>query len=306
MFNIVGIALPLLVLALQQTVGESSALVYASMYVPTAAWAALPIVLAVLAAAKRSHAWLAAHLAVAAAVLLIQGGYNWGSPRRSEAASLRVMTLNVQLFRDHDVAKVAAEIIHSDADVIMLQELPKDASVDPFIEHLPGYRIERDGRLGILTRFPLEETYTWHLTESRRMMGAKINVSGRSVLFLNVHLQHFPSDQPGKIADASRQLVEETAALMETLHSVSPGPIVLGGDFNSVPSARIHRMLREVLADCFAETSRGYGYTLPARAPFLRVDYLYVGGGVEPLRSYVSASTVSDHRAVITDLLIAD
>jgi endonuclease/exonuclease/phosphatase family metal-dependent hydrolase len=61
-------------------------------------------------------------------------------------------------------------------------------------------------------------------------------------------------------------------------------------------------MLRRYLSDSFRATSRGFGFTIPADRPMLRIDYIYAGNGITPLRSHTLDSIVSDHRGVTADL----
>ncbi len=87
-------------------------------------------------------------------------------------------------------------------------------------------------------------------------------------------------------AEEIRQIVEE-----------SPHPVVVGGDFNDVPSSYTYQRVRTSrLRDAWVEGGFGIGTTFDGPLPFLRIDYLLIDTaltitGVERLDS-----DFSDHR----------
>ena len=57
----------------------------------------------------------------------------------------------------------------------------------------------------------------------------------------------------------------------------------------------------------FAETGFGYGYTFPINKrllPWLRLDHLYAGKALRPLRTQVLAIPASDHAGLVVDLAL--
>lgn len=82
--------------------------------------------------------------------------------------------------------------------------------------------------------------------------------------------------------------------------------MIVCGDFNFPPPSNSYRALRESLTDTFAATSYGFGltYAVHARVPAWRIDYVWCGAGVRPLRCRLGAWGISDHRPVIADLLV--
>ncbi len=93
-------------------------------------------------------------------------------------------------------------------------------------------------------------------------------------------------------------------AALERVIADAALPTILAGDLNSNPQGRVNRMLRSQLSDCFAATSRGYGYTLPATFPMRRIDYIYAGFGFVPSASKVVNTVASDHRAVVSEIFL--
>ena len=87
-------------------------------------------------------------------------------------------------------------------------------------------------------------------------------------------------------AEEIRQIVED-----------SPHPVIVGGDFNDVPSSYTYQRVKTPrLRDAWVEGGFGVGTTFDGPLPFLRIDYLLIDTaltitGVERL-----ASDFSDHR----------
>ena len=125
----------------------------------------------------------------------------------------------------------------------------------------------------------------------------------RPISIVNVHLQYFPWDSMLEANDASNHLMKECATLSDLVASKGI-PTIVAGDMNSLPQGRVHRMFRRYLTDCFAATSSGFGWTIPAGLPLRRLDYIYAGDGLRPLRSWVPQGIASDHRAVVVELAL--
>ena len=64
--------------------------------------------------------------------------------------------------------------------------------------------------------------------------------------------------------------------------------MILAGDMNTPPTSRYWRRLRAELTDAFDVRGRGFGYTFAWRRglALLRIDYIWAGGGAEPLRCW--------------------
>jgi endonuclease/exonuclease/phosphatase (EEP) superfamily protein YafD len=89
------------------------------------------------------------------------------------------------------------------------------------------------------------------------------------------------------------------------------GPLAIAaGDFNASDGGAVLRGRFpgfDGVSDAFAETSFGYGYTFPINKrlfPWLRLDHLYAGKALIPLRSQVLAIPASDHAGLLVDLAL--
>jgi endonuclease/exonuclease/phosphatase family metal-dependent hydrolase len=212
----------------------------------------------------------------------------------------------VQLFNNYSFDDVANAILEQHPDIVCLQEMPTTGNEREFGALLKGYEVIYAGRLAVATAIPVEESSRQQLSANgRRALVVDVSLHGQSIRIVNVHLQHFPSDQLSRAGEAGRNLVKEVAGL-EKVITDDAIPTIVAGDLNSIPQGRANQMLRSLLTDCFAATSRGYGFTLPAHFPVRRVDYIYVGFGLVPMRSEVMESVVSDHRGVVADIALAN
>jgi endonuclease/exonuclease/phosphatase family metal-dependent hydrolase len=81
---------------------------------------------------------------------------------------------------------------------------------------------------------------------------------------------------------------------------------VIGGDLNALPGDPVPRMLAARATDCWHAVGQGEGHTFPSHAPTARIDYLFAGPAVQPLRAWTAGGTVSDHLMVVADLRMDD
>ena len=105
----------------------------------------------------------------------------------------------------------------------------------------------------------------------------------------------------GRRAKHRRQLREVAARAGRMAAAV---PVVIGGDFNTVPLDRALDELRPQFADAFAGSGRGWGATGTNDWPLFRVDQIWTGPGATPLSVRSRTTTTSDHRMVVCDLVI--
>jgi endonuclease/exonuclease/phosphatase family metal-dependent hydrolase len=79
---------------------------------------------------------------------------------------------------------------------------------------------------------------------------------------------------------------------------------ILGGDLNARPEEGGPSTLAGRATDCWRAVGEGDGATFPAEAPTARIDYLFVGEAIRPLRAWTAGGAVSDHRMVVAELEI--
>ncbi len=82
----------------------------------------------------------------------------------------------------------------------------------------------------------------------------------------------------------------------------SGGRFLIGGDLNVLPGEPGPEAIGARALDCWDAVGEGSGDTFPSHAPTARIDYLFAGPAIRPLRSWTAGGTVSDHLMVVADL----
>lgn len=99
----------------------------------------------------------------------------------------------------------------------------------------------------------------------------------------------------GRASRGRADLAERVRAWVED----SPHPVVLGGDFNDVPSSYVYQyLLTERLQDAWVEAGMGLGTTFTGPLPGLRIDYLMVDTSFQVLDVERVDTGFSDHLAL--------
>lgn len=189
---------------------------------------------------------------------------------------LRVMSFNVRTPADTEPAKrwpdrrdaLVTLVKQRQPDVMGTQELVKEQA-DYIAEHLPDYRWFGDGRRGgegdehmglfFNTRtMALIESGNYWLSETPDVPGSiswghpyprmvtwglfERITDHKRVYVLNTHLPYRAEDEPARVRGA-RQILTHVASL--PVHA----PVVLTGDFNTVPASPTHAALLEGMDD---------------------------------------------------------
>lgn len=230
-------------------------------------------------------------------------------------AQIRVLQYNVR-FCDLGVAEVAKVVKNSNADVLTLQEvdLPHCAGTIPkkLSEALPEYEFVVDGQMLIATRLPIEKIDRRtlpSLPKFRKAIGVVVSKGGKKWRLWSVHLESYPldnviSDPKGtvsEILDAVEDRKAQGAAVLEIAREQDI-PSVICGDFNQEPRGTLYTTLTKQMTDSFANKGDGFGYTFPARAPIVRIDYIWCPKRVTVKACSVVGVAASDHRPVVAVL----
>jgi endonuclease/exonuclease/phosphatase family metal-dependent hydrolase len=96
-----------------------------------------------------------------------------------------------------------------------------------------------------------------------------------------------------------------TEQLLEILDSIEE-PVVIGGDLNAHPDDTVPVAIARRYPDVWegAPDGKEQGSTFPSDEPIARIDYLFAGPALRPLRAWTAGGTVSDHLMVIADLRV--
>ena len=231
--------------------------------------------------------------------------------------NIKVLTYNVK-YGSFGWPTVKKYINDQNADIILVQEkdtstaLRKDLVKYPSVILKTKHKILRQGNL---------------LNDDSKgnSFYADIEISGRIIRVINVYLEPFKLNKNMLGIDdenSKKQEKNKMAALFSRLIPTfkthenqvkkirkavdkSPYPVILAGDFNSVPNSWEYYNLGKDLDDAFMKVGNGsstsfHDYKFP-----LRIDYIFTSKSIKPLNYKVDYSVkLSDHYPVIAEFLL--
>jgi endonuclease/exonuclease/phosphatase family metal-dependent hydrolase len=240
------------------------------------------------------------------------------------ASKLRVATYNVHaccgMDRQRSEARIAEVIAELGADIVGLQELdlsrPRSRGVDQagvIAEQLGWHRYfhpamrtgEEHYGNAILSRYPLTLRQacdlpgagTFYCRESRVAISMDVETPLGVVHIINTH---FGLGRSERLRQAQLLNEEWLAA------GSSETPLILLGDFNSLPGSRTHRTLVQHLRDVRKLVSPVRSFrTFPTSFPAFAVDHIFVNAALQPLGLDVHRSPLarvaSDHYPLVAE-----
>lgn len=205
--------------------------------------------------------------------------------------------------RNDDVEAISQSVRQADADVVVLIEIG-DGSRPAIDRMLAGYphRVatpRAEGGAGpssmlIASRWPLAER-PMVLTHSVGV-AAEVQTPSGPVTIAGVHLT-----RPWPFQYQWAQIIQ-TQGLIEWRKGVK-GPLVVAGDFNSVSSARIGRLIR---SEAGLIAAPGWPGTWPSFLPAwagMTIDQVYRSPDLALVERRVGRDNGSDHRPVVVQLV---
>jgi len=247
----------------------------------------------------------------------------------TSARKLRVATYNVHgcvgMDRRRSEARIAEVIAQLSVDIVGLQELdlsrPRSAGVDQtgMIAEQLGWHshfhpaMRRDNEHygnAVLSRYPLTfrraaelpGTAPFFCRENRAAIEVDVETNLGPVHIINTHLG----------LGWRERLLQAQLFTSAEWHAAIAGdaPLILLGDFNSVPGSRPYRALTRYLRDVreLVRATRPIR-TFPTCFPALAVDHIFVNAALQPLSLTVHRSAVariaSDHFPLIAELVLS-
>ena len=312
---IVGYALAIVLLWLWMLVrGDRGGLATLFLFGPR--WlCGLPLPLLAVAAAvwcpRMLWALAATALAIVGPIMGFQANLRWHATARP---ALRVLTCNVDSYsaRPNDLADLVEEL---QPDIVALQEIRADTR---FIWPEGWHAVEHN-------EFILASR--WRITEHDHALRTRgdyaairytVHAPEQEIEFFNVHLS---TPRPGfaaAIAGARRfdrwgfaRLDEELSERASESKQVSEwiarhqGAKIVAGDFNLPSRSTIFRESWSWLADAFATSGWGFGFTKIADAGGwsfgVRIDHVLSSPPWKPRRAWVGPDVGSDHLPLWAD-----
>ena len=98
------------------------------------------------------------------------------------------------------------------------------------------------------------------------------------------------------------QLHARQAVALKKFTAQFKEPLLISGDFNSVPSSYTYNVVKENLKDAFLSNGFGLGRTYASLSPTLRIDYILADKKIKVDQFYCPQIKLSDHFPVIADV----
>jgi endonuclease/exonuclease/phosphatase (EEP) superfamily protein YafD len=235
-------------------------------------------------------------------------GALWASalPDVAGAPHLRVMSANL-LVDNPRKDELVREILESEADVLLLQELStewREALLRSEVAVKYPHHVEkiRDWPfgIGIYSRLPLEDANVVDVADFP-MIHVAVRVGGEVVHVYDVHT--LTPRFPEWVAPWNEQLQAALTAAQSRQEAV-----IVAGDFNLTPHGAWYGRYRAAgLREAHDERGRGLATTWPNGAlslPEVRLDHAFLRGDVVCTAIREGRGAGSDHRPVIFDVAL--
>ncbi|WP_294301113.1 endonuclease/exonuclease/phosphatase family protein [uncultured Chryseobacterium sp.] len=233
---------------------------------------------------------------------------------KSEVPDLKVMSFNTRT-GGSERNEVKEYLKNSGADIILLQE---DDGIG--YEYL-GYETASFGNITILSKYKIVDKQFIKINNKQiddPALQVDVEIKGKRYRLMSVHLQSFGfvkkmvrlngnnEEDERKIKNIVKRLIptfrmhQEQVDIIHKMVENSPYPVILTGDFNSVPNSYEYYHLSEGLQDAFLAAGRGSGTSFHDYKFPIRIDYIFTSKSIKALSYKVERSVrVSDHFPVV-------
>ncbi len=310
-------------------IGERHWITAAVLYVPRAAFAApLPVfVLLLYWCGRRRLLWT--QLVALLVLVFPLMGFVLPWPRAAFADStLRVLSFNVDSGHAGEAALLEA-ITAQQPDVVLLVEAPLDhtrlrdalATRFPYVHRASQFLLGSRFPIALSTELP-RVSYLGRMRTSRAMR-YQIDTPQGTVVLYAVHpisprgafgLYRFRGvvgrlrqpvalsndEESDMLGNAGLRSVQIAEALRRA--HTEELPVIVAGDTNLPGLSAVLRRSFSGFQDGFAEASWGFGYTFPAKEPFLRLDRIFASPALRFTSFHSGCPGSSDHLCVWADL----
>lgn len=257
---------------------------------------------------------------------------------------LKIATYNVHDFggeiTGYSCKEIARYMRQEGVDVLCFQEFgdnrnfPTD-SICRTLSHWPYALIPSKETLqgvlpiAVFSRYPLtNDRFITYPNSANCSMVCDVVMGTDTIRLINNHLQTTSVSQKRKkwerelATDNTRREVRVAKDAAGTLHGnfvkraeqahtishyvqTSPHPVLVCGDFNSIPSSYTYRHLTETLKDGFRTAGNGYMYTYRYAKHMLRIDYIFHSPDLKGIRyDSPDLDLCSDHNPVVMEVQI--
>jgi endonuclease/exonuclease/phosphatase (EEP) superfamily protein YafD len=315
----------LLVIATFRFIGERNWLVTVALYLPRAGFLLpLPVVLGALVVSGEWLYALGVTVVSGYLVLFPLMGYQLSGHARSAPKSIRVMSWNTYLGRI-DNESIFKRVEEEQPDIFVSQATGHRTK--ELFRATPGaYTLEVDDEFLLATRFPVVDKsfpapfpddtnhrpnfvrYTLDTpfglidlfsVHPRSPRSGLEEVRGKG---LKTRILEGDAPDPGEsIARNTRLRRRQIEALIDAMRAAKH-PILVAGDTNLPALSWLFHHAFGDMRDGFSEVGQGFGYSFPAKRPWMRIDRVLADPGFHFLRFATGTMIASDHHYVVAEL----
>lgn len=249
---------------------------------------------------------------------------NFSSENKESSNPIKIVSFNIRA-GTMGKEEVLNYLKAQDADVILLQE--DGGMAYPTLKDYN--RTTSNGFLTILTKHNLSnEKLIFSENEDVSLpsgLQADIEIKGRMYRFVDIYLYPFQFEKKmvkldgdaeaneQKVKGVVRKLIPTFKIHQDQVKKIrqgvenSPYPVIIAGDFNSVPNSYEYYHLSEGLEDAFMTAGKGsatsfHDYKFP-----IRIDYVFYAKSLKATSYVVDRSvSISDHYPVVSVLSLND
>jgi len=232
-------------------------------------------------------------------------------------ADIKVLTYNVK-YGSSGWENVRKYIHAQNADIILVQERDTNRAVRTDLVKYPSVILKTKHKI-------IRQGDLINDDSKGNSFYADVSIRGKIVRVINVYLEpfrlnknmlgmrdeYYREEHPNKIQTILSKLFptfrthEDQVRKIRKAVDNSPYPIILAGDFNSVPNSWEYYNLGKNLDDAFVKAGKGSSTSFHDFKFPLRIDYIFTSQNIIPKSYRVDYSVkLSDHYPVIAEFLL--
>jgi vancomycin resistance protein VanJ len=295
--ELVAIALFLAVLL----AGERSRATLIALYLPRHPLLVAAVLGAALAPVTRRHVkpLVAVHVVLALVVLFPVMGFNVGRSREAKDP-IRLASYNVY-FGKLGRPELLDELAAMPVDILTLQAT-NDALGAGLRERFPERHIHQQQELVLVSKFKIKKANAPPSLEDgapAMFVEYVVETPNGDLRVINVH-PYSPRHALFGYGDTGENIEHREAQIRAAVDSAlkEGPPVILVGDTNLPVLSSIARRSVGRFRDAFEDVGSGFGYTFPAKRPWMRIDRAFAKGGIRFLSFEVGPKGHSAHRPI--------
>ncbi|MBV8327162.1 endonuclease/exonuclease/phosphatase family protein [Chryseobacterium sp.] len=226
---------------------------------------------------------------------------------------IKVLTFNVK-YGEYGWDKVKNYIKEQNADIILVQEKDTNRALKQDLVKYPSVILKTKHKI-------VRQAEIIEDNARGNSFYADVDINGKIIRIVNVYLEPFRLHKSmftkldglgiGNVSTLLSHMIptfqahEDQVKKIRKIIDLSPYPVILAGDFNSVPNSYEYYNLGKDLQDAFLVAGKGSASSFHDYKVPLRIDYIFTSKSIIPLSYKVDNSVeLSDHYPVIAEFLL--